>query len=38
MPFQVSPGVNVTEVDLTTVIPAVPSRADSSNRFRRRTR
>lgn len=23
MPFQVSPGVNVTEVDLTTVIPAV---------------
>ena len=23
MPFQVSPGVNVTEIDLTTVIPAV---------------
>jgi hypothetical protein len=23
MPFQVSPGVNVTEVDLTTVVPAV---------------
>jgi hypothetical protein len=23
MPFQVSPGVNVTEVDLTTIIPAV---------------
>ena len=23
MPFQLSPGVNVTEVDLTTVIPAV---------------
>ena len=25
MPFQVSPGVNVTEIDLTTVIPAVSS-------------
>ena len=23
MPFQVSPGVNVSEIDLTTVIPAV---------------
>ena len=23
MPFQVSPGVNVTEIDLTTVVPAV---------------
>jgi len=23
MPFQLSPGVNVTEIDLTTVIPAV---------------
>jgi len=23
MPFQLSPGVNVTEVDLTTVVPAV---------------
>ena len=27
MPFQVSPGVNVTEVDLTTVIPAVSTSA-----------
>jgi hypothetical protein len=25
MPFQVSPGVNVTEIDLTTVVPAVSS-------------
>jgi len=25
MPFQVSPGVNVTEVDLTTIVPAVSS-------------
>ena len=23
MPFQVSPGVNVSEIDLTTVVPAV---------------
>ena len=23
MPFQVSPGVNVTEIDLTTIVPAV---------------
>ena len=23
MPFQVSPGVNVSEIDLTTIIPAV---------------
>jgi hypothetical protein len=23
MPFQVSPGVNVTEIDLSTVVPAV---------------
>ena len=23
MPFQVSPGVNISEIDLTTVIPAV---------------
>ena len=23
MPFQVSPGVNVSEVDLSTVVPAV---------------
>ena len=23
MPFQLSPGVNVTEIDLTTVVPAV---------------
>jgi hypothetical protein len=25
MPFQVSPGVNVTEIDLTTIVPAVSS-------------
>jgi len=25
MPFQVSPGVNVSEIDLTTVVPAVPT-------------
>ena len=25
MPFQVSPGVNVSEIDLTTVVPAVSS-------------
>ncbi len=25
MPFQVSPGVNVSEIDLTTVVPAVTS-------------
>jgi phage tail sheath protein FI len=25
MPFQVSPGVNVTEIDLTTIVPAVAS-------------
>jgi len=25
MPFQISPGVNVTEIDLTTIIPAVSS-------------
>jgi phage tail sheath protein FI len=25
MPFQVSPGINVTEVDLTTIVPAVSS-------------
>ena len=23
MPFQLSPGVNITEIDLTTVVPAV---------------
>ena len=23
MPFQVSPGVNISEVDLTTIVPAV---------------
>ena len=23
MPFQVSPGVNVSEIDLTTVVPAI---------------
>ena len=23
MPFQVSPGVNISEIDLTTVVPAV---------------
>ena len=23
MPFQVSPGVNVSEIDLTTIVPAV---------------
>lgn len=25
MPFQISPGVNVTEIDLTTIVPAVSS-------------
>jgi len=25
MPFQVSPGINVTEIDLTTIVPAVSS-------------
>ena len=25
MPFQLSPGVNVTEIDLTTIVPAVSS-------------
>ena len=25
MPFQLSPGVNVTEIDLTTIVPAVAS-------------
>ena len=25
MPFQVSPGVNVSEIDLSTVVPAVSS-------------
>jgi len=25
MPFQVSPGVSISEIDLTTVIPAVSS-------------
>ena len=25
MPFQVSPGVNVSEIDLTTIVPAVTS-------------
>ena len=25
MPFQISPGVNVSEIDLTTIIPAVSS-------------
>ena len=23
MPFQISPGVNVSEIDLTTIVPAV---------------
>ena len=35
MPFQLSPGVNVTEIDLTTVIPAVATTdAAIAGRFR----
>lgn len=35
MPFQVSPGVNVTEVDLTTIIPAVSTSVGGfAGRFR----
>ena len=35
MPFQVSPGVNVSEVDLTTVIPAVSTSVGAfAGRFR----
>ena len=35
MPFQVSPGVNVSEIDLTTVIPAVSTSVGAfAGRFR----
>ncbi len=31
MAFQVSPGVNVSEIDLTTVVPAVSSTEGASS-------